>query len=260
MKNCAEANYSQNGTLSQKSQKARHTPTLYEGVGGARIILVINNVGACGPTLFVNILRRNRQGFLINWLLLLALRRSLEEPGDNVTYIAGLWTYRLRRGLLWRTVKTGPPQRLSFTAPSWSWASIDGSFTISDYSRSGEGLVEILEARSQLPTTSNPYGAVTSGYVRLRGPMVQAKVSKRPVSWEIEFYSDSNSDSDSDGMMPQKSIKAIIRWDDRAMECMAESLNVVLAPFEAILLDDRDLVMGLCVEGLILLSTYQCKG
>ena len=94
-------------------------------------------------------------------------RLGYNETGDQ--YLAGLWRGQIEEQLCWRrwgsksTVKR-PPWR----APTWSWASIDG--TVSWYTRQ-EGILETKYAHVLDASTTkyghDPFGQVTSGVIRL---------------------------------------------------------------------------------------------
>jgi len=113
---------------------------------------------------------------------LVALAGLATDLGKNwatVDYLAGLWSYRLRQGLLWGCIEPSPPRQPYYTAPSWSWASVDGPVFATDDYQHVDGLTEVLRADTQASDLSNPYGIVCNGYVQLKGPMVKATVSKR---------------------------------------------------------------------------------
>jgi hypothetical protein len=200
---------------------------------------------------------------------LVALAGLATDLGKNwatVDYLAGLWSYRLRRGLLWWCTPSSPPQQPYYTAPSWSWASVHGPvFAPADYQHV-DGLTEVLRADTQASDSSNPYG-----YVQLKGPMVKATVSKRSSGedWDIIFETedatekdegmvDEDLDSkDAEDKIPLRSkICAYVIWDDRGMQTMVQAVNVYLLPLEVVL--DKDI--GLYLEGLLLLPTFLQNG
>jgi hypothetical protein len=104
------------------------------------------------------------------------------------TYVAGLWLEDIHAGLLWSTFGTNcrPPE---YVAPSWSWACLTQLQTPyiydhapthdEDYSRSN--IAEIL--RVDVSTVGgDPYGQVTSGILRVRGP------SRITTSWNAQNF------------------------------------------------------------------------
>jgi hypothetical protein len=56
-----------------------------------------------------------------------------------------------------------------YRAPSFSWASVDGAVIPGEW-QEGDILVEVLNASAEVET-SNPFGSVDSGSVRLRGTL-----------------------------------------------------------------------------------------
>jgi hypothetical protein len=96
------------------------------------------------------------------------------QPLVSGTYLAGLWTRHLPYHLLWHAwpsvyVKRPPARCKSYSAPSWSWASINGDCnfyeSIEPYQK--QFMIEILEAKV---TTKVPdrMGQVVDGYIKLR--------------------------------------------------------------------------------------------
>ncbi|MCJ1314225.1 hypothetical protein MMC25_007905 [Agyrium rufum] len=112
-------------------------------------------------------------------------------------FLGGLWSNMILKGLLWHIVNPDhrerdsyiPPTRhsLQYCAPSWSWASCghpvahrirrepDVSFGNYD-----PGLpkwcAEILSHGITSRIPSNPFGAVTSGYLKIKGTLMPIKI------------------------------------------------------------------------------------
>jgi hypothetical protein len=92
-------------------------------------------------------------------------------PPDD--YLAGIWRADLAYWLLWQSF--GAKCFSEFVAPSWSWASMDGFVSFmgdllvdrNDIS-SGEIYISLREACTTL-SGANPFGAVSSGFLRLTG-------------------------------------------------------------------------------------------
>lgn len=85
----------------------------------------------------------------------------------QVQYYAGLWSYQLEWQLLWH----GGPHVAEYRAPSWSWASVDGEASSPFfYPDKMEYLSRVLEV-SVNATSGIPFGPVSSGYIKIRGPM-----------------------------------------------------------------------------------------
>ncbi|PMD20650.1 HET-domain-containing protein [Hyaloscypha hepaticicola] len=105
------------------------------------------------------------------------------------TYVAGLWLEDIHAGLLWSTIGTDFCRTPEYVAPSWSWACLTqlrSSYSYpyptahdQDYSRMN--IAEIL--RVDVSTVSgDPYGQVTSGMLRVRGP------SKNITYWNAKNF------------------------------------------------------------------------
>lgn len=101
-------------------------------------------------------------------------------------YQAGLWADDLRRSLVWKSIElrnfTKSPryQGKTYVAPSWSWAALQGGVTF-DLNRSrgenpplsskGDCLAAIKDSTAQ-PSTSDPYGRVSSGELHLSSSVI----------------------------------------------------------------------------------------
>jgi serine/threonine protein kinase len=98
-------------------------------------------------------------------------------------YLAGLWVEDiLPTGLLWsRDFATIPLTRPQYRAPSWSWASIDSPVSWSK-SLPEENVVseaEILYYKISLHSSIlSPFGAVSSGYIEIKGPLKRVTVTR----------------------------------------------------------------------------------
>ncbi|KAH7303334.1 heterokaryon incompatibility protein-domain-containing protein [Stachybotrys elegans] len=93
-------------------------------------------------------------------------------------YFAGLWQHRLASDLMCRPVerRQRPTQ---YIAPSWSWASVLDQVQYLREDR--EYLFDVLDARVNLVSKHEPFGAVKEGcYLRLRGKTVASSWTKRP--------------------------------------------------------------------------------
>lgn len=106
--------------------------------------------------------------------------RFAEAQGNTDVYLAGLWRSVIREQLLWIPYQfpTCSETRLSvYVAPSWSWASlktpdgIDWPSPSDNEDGQGHPYVEIIECETTVKTSELPFGQVTSGRIRLRGPL-----------------------------------------------------------------------------------------
>ena len=95
------------------------------------------------------------------------LVRTIQSE-HKCTYIAGLWESTICNDLLWRA---DSPRSLAkpaqYGAPSWSWASLDGS--INNIPRDGADLAQLVNSSITLAGL-DPAGEVSDGYISIRGP------------------------------------------------------------------------------------------
>jgi hypothetical protein len=92
-------------------------------------------------------------------------------------YVAGLWLEDIHAGLLWSTVGTICRRSPEYVAPSWSWACLTQLSTPVIYTDppsceggyTGTNIAEILSVDIG-NVGGDPYGQVTSGILRIRGP------------------------------------------------------------------------------------------
>ncbi|KJZ74886.1 hypothetical protein HIM_05795 [Hirsutella minnesotensis 3608] len=91
-------------------------------------------------------------------------------------YVCGLWRKSMIEGLYWRSLdmSTAAPE---YRAPSWSWASVDGTTALGVATEIQE-LATVLDCSVQI-SGDNPFGRVQSGSVTLRAPLIPIFLSKR---------------------------------------------------------------------------------
>ena len=121
-----------------------------------------------------------------------ALARDFGIEGE---YIAGLTKDDLYSNLLWRVkaprdldgelVSAPTPTRPSvYTAPSFSWASIIGRVEWVEPGATFQVVCKTENFATTLENRSDPFGRVTSGYVMLRGPVVEVNLRSMPKVFE----------------------------------------------------------------------------
>lgn len=112
-----------------------------------------------------------------------AIAREMAErwarlcPGEEVTYLAGMWSKFLPQQLLWTptrpnngwsTAPARPPGRN--VAPSWSWVSVDMAVHTANWSpletRAENNLMDVLESRVA-PIGDDPFQEITDGFIRV---------------------------------------------------------------------------------------------
>jgi hypothetical protein len=174
--------------------------------------------------------------------------RALTVPSDRVLaisgiaerygklfpsgYRAGLWRFSLPTQLLWSAIEPLQRRPDKYQAPSWSWMSINGAVSPpkSWFREEREGFrIEVIDCFVQLLRSSAPYGAVMSGYLKLRG-------RTRPAQWMRSLVSDRKGGST--GNLRERNIEgwtgnlaAVIEPDaleDDFIDANVESLPVVL--------------------------------
>jgi hypothetical protein len=187
------------------------------------------------------------------------LSHDLGQKWPEVDYLAGLWSYDLLHGLLWNCFRC--TRSRFYNAPSWSWASIDGSVTTPSYLNLGfcDPLVEIVEACTNLTIPTMTYGAVADGYIRLKGALFRAEI-KRQIDGRIDRHTirflDDTFTEICDGVMLVK-VEVRVVWDDEGFKEICETLKAFLMPFEIYMTPDfRDLNM----RGIIISPLGSHKG
>jgi hypothetical protein len=95
-------------------------------------------------------------------------------------YLAGIWETALPQQLLWMVHPTQqyPARRQEmYRAPSWSWASLDGPIGFVDRQGKMKSMVQILHTNTET-FNSQWFGEVQSGYIKLKGYMIQAEYTE----------------------------------------------------------------------------------
>lgn len=113
------------------------------------------------------------------------------RTGDE--YFAGLWRKDFVTQLLWEKSfqqHTSLVSAKEYRAPSWSWASVDGSIDGGvSISEEGEILATILDVNVQV-ASNDPTGRVTSGRIRLSGPMITLQLQLKSTGNIEDRYSE----------------------------------------------------------------------
>lgn len=106
---------------------------------------------------------------------LVALGGIASELSSNISdgYVAGLWKEQMATELLWYVdLDTVSSRQKQYRAPSFSWASVDGAVVPGGWQKD-DVLIEVQESFAATET-SNPFGSVRSGFVRIRGTLKRA--------------------------------------------------------------------------------------
>ncbi|KPM43186.1 hypothetical protein AK830_g3361 [Neonectria ditissima] len=91
-------------------------------------------------------------------------------------YLAGLWLENIAYQLCWSGKAS---KSAEYAAPSWSWASTEGSVSNAFLPMHADAIVqqlEVLDAQVDL-VSQNPYGQVKSGVLRVAGRLTTAKIA-----------------------------------------------------------------------------------
>ncbi|KAI9648105.1 hypothetical protein NHQ30_002734 [Ciborinia camelliae] len=166
-------------------------------------------------------------------------------------YLAGIWENHLPSGLVWAratsikpfnsVLSIAPTQPQTFTAPSWSWASLKSEVEIFPIVNGDiEELCQILEANVDL-ASDNPYGQVCGGYIKLKGNLSQAECKDKRLSVLI----------DSDQAVYQLLEDRYIFWDYKDITALEGIACLYLVPIYKNRLDNGDVR----VDGLIIYQT-----
>jgi hypothetical protein len=119
---------------------------------------------------------------------------------NHFTYKAGIWMEDVSRGLAWCAYGYGQRTK-EYRAPSWSWAALEHpilAFSTGTPSKTYESVTFLnkYKPRVQRPgpivlacevvsADGDPFGCVSSGYIKLRGRIIQA--SKCKGNWPPYF-------------------------------------------------------------------------
>jgi hypothetical protein len=108
----------------------------------------------------------------------------LFESRIRASYVAGLWSNALIEGLAWqglRPAKTAPIAQ-AYIAPWWSWASFDG--IAATLGKGWTDIAKFIDYQVE-PRTSNPYGELKDGWIRIRAPLAFLSLGDEPEQGEF---------------------------------------------------------------------------
>lgn len=108
----------------------------------------------------------------------------------NVVYLAGIWSSHFREGLIWyygkKATSSSPthpnPKDPILSFPTWSWANVNGRIK-SLYTKilPPTSLDPILLSHNCIPAGTNPYGAIKSAELVVRGYILPMRVADHGV-------------------------------------------------------------------------------
>ena len=106
------------------------------------------------------------------------------------TYLAGLWKYQLPQALLWRSTGRVIDRPSQYLAPTWSWASIVTAvwpFGLLPGSKLMTSVCRLIDITCT-PNTSDVYGHVREGRLRISGPTIAATLPFRDRRRKAEHH------------------------------------------------------------------------
>lgn len=165
--------------------------------------------------------------------------KTVDETGGDYIAEAGMWKKDLELQLCWRITQTA--MRISpYTAPSWSWASIDGRVKVPDSAEYSMATycVKVLDV-NMTPAPQGPFREILS-------------VASLQLSCKYFIYADIEGDEDSSIIVAGKSVSGATYFDDFSIS-ENERLKVHIAP--VIHRDSRG-----CASGLMLQPTGEETG
>ncbi|KAF1920434.1 hypothetical protein BDU57DRAFT_508756, partial [Ampelomyces quisqualis] len=122
-------------------------------------------------------------------IALSSVARAAQPMLGGHNYYAGIWGHELVRGLMWfcQSPSTNLRCRSSSLAPTWSWASVEGSisFAILGMETFSTELVDVVGMQATHAVPDNPFGNVTTGRLTLKGRPTKTSLSTTN-SWNRE--------------------------------------------------------------------------
>jgi hypothetical protein len=99
------------------------------------------------------------------------LARQMERYRKD-QYFAGLWKNSFVGDLMWK-IATSKPRPRTWRAPSWSWASVNGIYTLDFFSwMSIAGRSRLLNCEC-IPTGEDPFGELSSAHADVFGVLAE---------------------------------------------------------------------------------------
>ncbi|WKT53774.1 Heterokaryon incompatibility [Fusarium oxysporum f. sp. vasinfectum] len=112
----------------------------------------------------------------------IAKKAAVEVPDR---YVAGMWHHSLRGDLLWSVSSEGDPvgsRYETYTAPSWSWASINGRIYASECREEPARYLFRVDDYKLEYATDDETGAIRAGWLRLSGRLKRLRLLRSATS------------------------------------------------------------------------------
>ena len=106
----------------------------------------------------------------------------------NGTYYAGLWWEDMASGMLWFRDPVAELNKPSeYLAPSWSWASLNGSRLVYQNEPRKITLPDVVfrECHLEYESIDDPHGAIKSGWLDLSAPVIKLVQREAPRRWRV---------------------------------------------------------------------------
>ncbi|KAK4445689.1 HET-domain-containing protein, partial [Podospora aff. communis PSN243] len=165
---------------------------------------------------------------------LAAVASEFQNQGLGNQYLAGIWRTDLCRRLMWyktRGKSEGLPQprSQSYVAPTWSWASVNGSVRLREIWPFGaKANYEILGCTTTLDDESLATGKVKDGILTIRGAVLEARLWERQ---KVRNLMGGHLDSESEHHVGNAILDADEpRPDGVYMLLMEDGCGMILAP------------------------------
>lgn len=109
-------------------------------------------------------------------------KASIRSSTGQDTYMAGLWHSKLLDGLAWMSLRTKNGHKpLYGSAPTWSWASIDGPVTFnirtSSSTSSNHNMVKNYDTKFVSFQLTEDSPSTPRGYITLGGPLIPVQLA-----------------------------------------------------------------------------------
>jgi hypothetical protein len=113
----------------------------------------------------------------------------------GLSYVAGLWEESLLYYMFWQSkprysgyVQENCKRPLTYRAPSWSWASVEGNITWFHPGQSMKWTAKILHVEVVLVDHQSLFGQVSGGSLCVSGCLQKARYSGNRPSWRGHFF------------------------------------------------------------------------
>lgn len=119
--------------------------------------------------------------------------RAFQQMLDD-DYIVGYWKKSLIESLCWQSLHCKPAGESS--APSWSWASVDGIPGVGFKADPTHFTATIINTRVSLLDDAKPFGTVTAASIELEAPLVPLRLFEGPAPFGQMYVRTDNGDED----------------------------------------------------------------